>query len=357
VTPADAQNWALLTDVGHVRTHNEDSVMAQPPLFVVADGLGGHEAGEVASSIAVETLRDTAPKRADAKALGRAVRAANREVIRAAREGYGRSGMGTTITAAIVEGSHIAVAHVGDSRAYLLHDGMLERVTADHSMVADMVRRGQITEEESRIHPHRSVITRALGTDPNMYADTYDVDASAGDRLLLASDGLTGMLTDAEITALLLEHRDPQDAARMLVDAANDAGGVDNISVVVVDIEGQTTASAGRDRRIRSWAAAAAWVLVALLVAGGIAAGVYRYASNRAYLIAENGVVVIYRGVPGNFAGLTLSWRSETTTLPVSVLPPAQQARVREGITVDNLAEAKALLEEYRSRATTGASP
>ncbi len=349
--------WAALTDVGQVRTHNEDSVVASPPLFVVADGLGGHEAGEVASSIAVETLRDTAPKRADAKALGRAVRAANREVIRAAREGFGKSGMGTTITAAVVEGGHIAVAHVGDSRAYLLHGGVLQRVTADHSMVADMVRRGQITEEESRIHPHRSVITRALGTDPNMYADTYDVDASSGDRLLLASDGLTGMLTDTEIASLLTENRDPQVAAQSLIDAANDVGGYDNISVVVVDIEGESAGSIARGRRARSWASAAAWLFVALLVAGGIAAGVYRYASNRAYLIEQAGYVAIYRGVPGSFAGITLSWPSETTTLPVSVLPPAQQARVREGITVDSLAEARQLLDQYRSAASTVTAP
>ena len=234
MTPRAKQSWAALTDIGRVRTHNEDSVLAQPPLFVVADGLGGHEAGEVASSIAVETLRDHAPRRPDAKALARAVKAANREVIRSAREGFGKAGMGTTMTAAIVEGTHIAIAHVGDSRAYLLHEEVLSRVSEDHSMVADMIRRGQLTEAESRYHPNRSVITRALGTDPNMLADTYELDASPGDRLMLCSDGLTGMLEDGLICEILSQHSAPDIAARQLVDAANDAGGHDNITVLLV---------------------------------------------------------------------------------------------------------------------------
>jgi serine/threonine protein phosphatase PrpC len=238
VTARAKNSWAALTDIGRVRTHNEDSVLAQPPLYVVADGLGGHEAGEVASSVAVETLRDHAPRRPDAKALARAVKAANREVIRSAREGFGKQGMGTTMTAAIVEGTRIAIAHVGDSRAYLLHEGSLLRVSEDHSMVADMIRRGQLTEAEARYHPNRSVITRALGTDPNMLADTYELDASPGDRLLLCSDGLTSMLEDGMIAEILTEYRTPDTAAHMLVDSANDAGGHDNVSVIVIDIEG-----------------------------------------------------------------------------------------------------------------------
>jgi serine/threonine protein phosphatase PrpC len=229
-------DYAAVTDIGRVRSHNEDSILAQPPLFVVADGLGGHEAGEVASSIAIETVRDHAPKRADAKALGRAVRAANREVIRAAGEGIGRTGMGTTLTAAIVEGTRIAVAHVGDSRAYLLHGTQLQRVTEDHSMVADLVRRGEITEQESRVHPNRSIITRALGSEANMEADVLEVEASEGDRLLLCSDGLTGMLDDAAIARILGQYRDPEVTAHALVAAANEGGGQDNISVVIVDI-------------------------------------------------------------------------------------------------------------------------
>ena len=289
MTARTKHNWAALTDIGRVRTHNEDSVLAQPPLFVVADGLGGHEAGEVASSIAVETLRDHAPRRPDAKALARAVKAANREVIRSAREGFGRQGMGTTMTAAIVEGTRIAIAHVGDSRAYLLHESTLTRVSEDHSMVADMIRRGQLTEAESRYHPNRSVITRALGSDPNMVADTYELDASPGDRLLLCTDGLTGMLEDGMICEVLEQYRSADAAARTLVDAANDAGGHDNISVIVVDIEGSAHSPRGSlidasgARSGRGWLAVIGWLLLFALAVGVASYGAYNYARSRAY--------------------------------------------------------------------------
>ena len=237
MTPRTKQSWTALSDIGRVRTHNEDSVLAQPPLFVVADGLGGHEAGEVASAIAVETLRDHAPRRPDAKALARAVKAANREVIRAAREGYGKAGMGTTMTAAIVEGNRIVLAHVGDSRAYLLHAGALQQLTDDHSMVADMIRRGQLSEAEARYHPNRSVITRALGTDPAVVADTYELTAGAGDRLLLCSDGLTGMLEDESLRRILQGPGGPAEWVDRMIDDANRRGGLDNITAICVRID------------------------------------------------------------------------------------------------------------------------
>ncbi|MDY0087561.1 MAG: Stp1/IreP family PP2C-type Ser/Thr phosphatase [Coriobacteriia bacterium] len=339
--------YAGLTDIGRVRTHNEDSVLLEPPLFVVADGLGGHEAGEVASSIAVASLLDAAPARADSKALGRAVREANRAVIMAAREGRGREGMGTTLTAAVVEGLRITVAHVGDSRAYLLHGDVLERVTRDHSMVADMIAQGTLTEEEARVHPNRSVITRALGTDPNMYADIYEIDASPGDRLLLCSDGLTGMLTDEQIAEMLGEYGDPELAARALVDAANDAGGHDNISVVIVDISGTAHVTPGRPHR--TWLAVLIWTLALLAVVSIAVGGTYRYASDRAFLIAEDGVVVVYRGLPGEFASVSLNWRAEETTIPVSLLDPVAASRLTSGIQVENLKAAGALVEQYRA--------
>lgn len=361
------QTWAALSDIGRVRTHNEDSVLAQPPLFVVADGLGGHEAGEVASSMAVETLRDHAPRKPDAKALARAVRAANREVMRAAREGLGRQGMGTTMTAAIVEGTRIAIAQVGDSRAYLLHAGQLERVTEDHSMVADMIRMGQLTEAESRYHPNRSVITRALGTDPNMTADPYEFDADPGDRLLLCSDGLTSMLEDAAIGEMLAQYRDPTVAARALVDAANDAGGHDNISVVIVDVEGEgSRAGAAVDpsgtRAGRGMLAIIGWVLLFAVVVGGIAYGTWRYAWSRAYVTqtasaapsegaTTTAVVTVYRGVPGTLAGITLNQLVEQTTIPVSALPPGDQAKVARTVRLNNLSDAEELVAKYRALA------
>lgn len=339
------QNWAAVSDIGRVRTHNEDAVLAQPPLFVLADGLGGHEAGEVASSIAVETVRDHAPRRADAPALARAVKSANRAVIRAAREGVGRAGMGTTLTAALVEGSRIVLAHVGDSRAYLLHGRDLERLTEDHSMVADLIRRGQLTEAESRVHPNRSVITRALGTDGNMAADTYELQAEPGDRLLLCSDGLTGMLEDTRIAEILGSYRDPGTAAHELIDAANEAGGHDNISVVIVDIE--TAADAGSKPRL-SWLAILAWIAAFALIVAGIGYGSYRYAYSRAYLIEQDGVVAVYRGVPGELAGYSLSWTIEVSDVRVNELPPGIQRRLADGEQADNVSAALGQLETYR---------
>lgn len=357
--------YAALTHVGRVREHNEDSLLAEPPLFAVADGLGGHLAGEIASKIAIDTLVEGAPRHADSKALARAVHAANRAVVQAAEEGTGRSGMGTTLTAAIVEGTHIALAHVGDSRAYLMRGRTLERVTEDHSMVADMIRRGTLTEEESRIHPHRSVVTRALGTDPNMCADTYDVEARVGDRLLLASDGLTGMLTDAEIAEVLGAGGDTQQTAKALVDAANDAGGQDNISVVVVDIGGTDLGAAAqrvvagvreRDAAIRSWLAVLVWILVAAAIVSGIAYMTWRYARAQAYVTEENGVVVVYRGVPGTFAGISLHWRETETTIPVDSLDAVVAGRLKDEIRVENLSAADALIEQYRSQAASRAA-
>ena len=353
MNPRTKQSWAALSDIGRVRTHNEDSVLAQPPLFVVADGLGGHEAGEVASSIAIETLRDHAPRRPDAKALARAVKAANREVIRSAREGYGKQGMGTTMTAAIVEGLNIAIAHVGDSRAYLLRSGQLEQITDDHSMVADMIRRGQLTESEARYHPNRSVITRALGTDPAVVADTYELTAGPGDRLLLCSDGLTGMLEDAMIAETLATYADPDEAARALVEAANDAGGHDNISVVIVDFGG-TSAVRGAAvdpsgaRSGRGWLALIGWLLLFGLIVGGAVFSAYHVAGSRAYISTDNGYVVVNSGVPGSFAGFTLSTRAIDTTISVADLDIALQARLKNGLTVDSLEEAQRVLDSYR---------
>lgn len=347
------QGWVALTDVGRVRTHNEDAVLASPPLFVVADGLGGHEAGEVASSIAVETLRDHAPRRADASALARAVRAANQEVLRAAREGIGRTGMGTTMTAAIIEETRVVLAQVGDSRAYLLRDSTLTRLTQDHSMVADMIRGGQLTEAEARVHPHRSVITRALGTDPDMTSDTFEVDGEPGDRLLLCSDGLTGMLTDDRIAQILGGYRDPSTAGHALIDAANESGGQDNISVVIVDLANDGAPNRGpreSERGIRGLIAVLGWLLVAALIVGGIGFGSYSYARSRAFVTQEDGFVVVYRGVPGSVGTLSLSWFVSRTSILVADLDPGEQRRINEVREFESLEAASAYVESLQPR-------
>jgi protein phosphatase len=348
------RSYAGLSDVGRSRAHNEDAVLLSPPLFAVADGLGGHQAGEVASTLAIEKLMENAPAHADAKALGRAARTANKAVIEAAKNGTGREGMGTTLTAAIVEGTHIAVAHVGDSRAYVLHAGVLERITEDHSMVADMIRQGTLTEEESRVHPNRSVITRALGSDPNMYADTFEVTASPGDRLLLCSDGLTGMLDDDQILDALTAYSDPEVASHALIDAANAAGGQDNISVVIVEIAGDGERA---PKKPRTWLAALIWTLAALALIAGAAWAMNAYARSQAYVIDESGFVVLYRGIPGEFAGYEPSWLEKETTITARHLGPATSARLVQGIQVESVDAGHELLAEYRIIAARVATP
>ncbi len=341
---------------GLVRSVNEDSVLADAPLYAVADGLGGHEAGEVASKLALRALLHNAPRRADAKGLARAARAANAEVIEAAAAGRGREGMGTTLTAAMVQGTTIAIAHVGDSRAYLLEGGKLARITEDHSLVADMVRAGSLDEEGARWHPNRSVITRALGTDPNMVADVYEVTASPGDRLLLCTDGLHGMIDDGEIERLLGSGMDPETTARALVDAALEAGGQDNVSVVVVDLTDADHAIQGARSAARR-AAPLLWLLVAAGLVAGAVWATWRYADSRAFLVEEKGLVAVYRGIPGSFAGLTLAWRHAETTIPVDALPAHTASRLRTGIVQEDLESAYEAVARYRSLASRPATP
>ena len=356
MTAAHDPGYAGDSNVGRVRSDNEDAFLLAPPLFAVADGLGGHQAGEVASALAIDTLLETAPRAADLKALGRAVRQANTAVIEAAATGRGKPGMGTTLTAVMLDGTRLAVAHVGDSRAYLLHLGTLEQLTDDHSLVADLVRQGRITAEESRTHPNRSVITRALGSDMDMMADAFEAQAAPGDRLLLATDGLTSMVPDDEIAHVLATSPTPDAAVDELIDRALAAGGQDNVTVVVVDIESQGgRAPKGRGAARSLWARAL-WLVAALAVVGTAAWAARSYAASKAYLIDEDGYVAVYEGVPGTFAGLTLNERSDVTTVPVSALDPITAARLGQGIQVDGLGDATALVETYRLRAAETSS-
>ena len=330
----------------------------------MADGLGGHQAGEVASALALDVLEKRAPKHADAHALDEAARAANDAVIEAAREGRGRTGMGTTLTAAVVEDARLVISHVGDSRAYLLHAGALSRLTQDHSMVADMIRQGTLTEEESRSHPNRSVITRALGSDPDMLPDSFDVDVTVGDRLMLSSDGLHGQVSDAEIGEILSRATEPGTAVRALIDAANDAGGADNVTVVVVDIGSGSRASVSvsTDAAVKprptaaqtaaTWLGRLAWVVAVAAVLAGAWFSVKAWADSRAYLRADNGLVTVYQGVPGQFAGMRLDSLAETTDVAVDRLRPDIAARLTEpgGVQVASLAAARALVRQYRSQ-------
>lgn len=348
--------YAGASDLGRVRSENEDALLMSPPLFAVADGLGGHQAGEVASRIAIDTLLEKAPRRPDHKALGRAVRAANVAVMDAAVDGRGRTGMGTTLTAVMVEGLRLEVAHVGDSRAYLYSDGRLERLTEDHSMVADLVRSGTLTEEESRNHPNRSVITRALGSDPNMSADTFAADASPGDRLLLATDGLTALVTDEGIADILARHDDPAEAVEALIAAAQLAGGYDNITCVVVNLGGGESHTATPAARAGVWAPRLLWLVSAAAIVALAAYGTYTYANSRAYLIDEGGRVAVHRGIPGSFAGVRLDWPAYRSDVQTAKLPPVIAQRLKTGVRAESVSAADALVQEYRMEASQGAS-
>ena len=246
-----------VTDAGKVRQNNEDALLVgdgkDETLFVVADGIGGFEAGEVASSLAVEVLRDLQPDEPFDAAIGEA----NRRIVAAGRGDEKLSGMGTTVVAIRFGGTQrepvAEVAHVGDSRAYLMRGGDMRPITEDHSLVAELVRSGDLTRDQAAEHPQKNLITRALGADEEVDVDTAVLPVEAGDRILLCSDGLSDMVPEGGISLILAESpEDPEKAARGLVSAALDAGGNDNITVVVVDVREQPQPETGtRDRRER----------------------------------------------------------------------------------------------------------
>lgn len=335
------------TEIGNVREHNEDSLTVLPPLFAVADGMGGHEAGEVASEITINTLNDLAPQSADAEALARAVVAANLNVIKAPSQGVGREGMGTTLTAAILEKERLVIAQVGDSRAYLLHNGSLQQLTRDHSLMADMIEAGQLTEAEARVHPNRSVITRAIGSDPHMQPDLYELNVETGDRLLLCSDGICGMIEDHEIASIMRQAPSAQSCADQLVEAALAEGGFDNATAVVVDVEGFKAVR--EKKQARKSKALAIGVIVCLLAALACAvfAGYY-YVNNSAYLIEQDGKVAVYRGLNEELFGIPLSNLEYTSGVEVDKLNPGVANRIKEGMAVGSLEEANNLITTYQ---------
>ena len=344
------------TDVGCVRDHNEDSLVVAPPLFAVADGMGGHAAGEVASEIAVNVLAELAPKDLDGAALEHAVEEANHEIIRAARDGRGREGMGTTLTACMLENERLVIAQVGDSRAYLLHHGKLQQLTRDHSLMADMIEAGQLTPEEARHHPQRSVITRALGSDPNTRPDMYEINVETGDRLLVCSDGLSSMIEDEQIEAVMRRVPDPQRCASQLVNEAIAAGGHDNVTVIVSNVTG--FAEKRRRKLARKTKFSVALVLVLFLaILGGGAWGVHTWLHTTAYLGEDNGKVAVYEGVPADFLGMPLYKQQEVTDVSVDSLQPGTATRLQEGIRVDNMDAAQDLVQQYREEAAQRSKP
>ncbi|HEV3001133.1 MAG TPA: Stp1/IreP family PP2C-type Ser/Thr phosphatase [Solirubrobacteraceae bacterium] len=247
---------------GRQRRANEDSVYARAPLFAVADGMGGAQAGEIASRVAIETLGEArVPEGAAEQRLAEIVLEANDRIHALSRQDQSRAGMGTTLTVLLVGDDEVTIAHVGDSRAYRYRGGGLERLTDDHSLVEELRRQGRLTEEEADEHPQRSIITRALGPEGHVEVDTRTWPARDGDVFLVCSDGLTTMLKEEAIAETLRSTPSLRDAGERLIDAANDAGGRDNISVVLVrvgavdggarDARGEQATSAG-DEALRT---------------------------------------------------------------------------------------------------------
>lgn len=339
--------WGARSDVGLVRSHNEDSFLLRAPLFAVCDGMGGHAAGEVASSLAVDTIAAKAPAIADDTLLGAAVEAANVAIIDGAEAGVGKPGMGCTASCAVIKGNQMAVAHVGDSRIYLLRQGSLVRVTHDHSYVEELVDAGEITADEARVHPSRSIITRALGSDRDMYADHFTIEVRNGDRVILCSDGLSGMVGDHEIETLAVSSATPQAAADKLVSAALTAGGSDNVTVIVVDVldDGQRT-----KRRRAFFRSLFRAILVAACLVAACTAAFAAFANGSYYLADNDGTVAIYQGVQGDLLGIPLSGVLETTTVEVDDLPQTVQQQLEEGIPFQSEEDARDAVESYRDQ-------
>ena len=246
------------TDVGRQRSANEDDFVLAPPFFAVADGMGGAKAGEVASAMATEVFEGESDSGEPAETqLARILREANRRIYDLAVADESHRGMGTTLTAAKVTGDDISLGHVGDSRAYRMRDGELEQLTKDHSLVAELERSGQITAEAAEHHPQRSIITRALGPEPDVEVDTYTITGREGDLFLLCSDGLTSMISDEEIGSILRSADSLDAAADALVRAANQSGGKDNITVVLFRVGPAGDGVPGEDETIAGQVSAA----------------------------------------------------------------------------------------------------
>jgi protein phosphatase len=237
--------YAVASDTGRRRRRNEDNYVVAPPLFAVADGMGGAQAGEVASRLAASALQaGDSDGREGLDRVDALIQEANRRIFDRASNDPAASGMGTTMTVALVEGMTVAIGHVGDSRAYLVRGEQMEQLTDDHSLVAELQKSGELSEQEAQMHPQRSVITRAVGTDPDVDVDRFTIEAQEGDVFLICSDGLTDMVEDEEILELVHRNRDDLDkAVKALVAAANRVGGEDNITAVAFRVSADTPTS------------------------------------------------------------------------------------------------------------------
>jgi protein phosphatase len=374
------------SDVGRQRSANEDSLVVRPPLFAVADGMGGARAGEVASAVAVEAVETARESGEPAEAqLAGIVRDANRRIYDLAVADESRRGMGTTLTLAKVHDGEVSLAHVGDSRAYRMRDGELSQLTRDHSLVAELERSGQITPEAAEHHPQRSIITRALGPEPDVEVDTYTLAGRDGDLFLICSDGLTSMISDEEVTSILRSAESLDAAAEALVRAANQSGGKDNITVILFRLgeaepeaepetleplpgDQDTIAGGLRAEELQAAAAAAPQadapdatiihrraepppragapppaaprrrrrgrrvlgLVLALILVGAVLGGLYAL-SRQVYFVGTNdgGLVTVYRGIPYDLPfGIQLYQQDYASGMPARAIPARRRDRV-----------------------------
>jgi PPM family protein phosphatase len=405
--------FAAATDVGRMRKNNEDSYLSSKPVAAVADGMGGHSAGEVASAIAIEelaALRDRGPwgnETAATDDLRQAILRANRRIREMAASDRKLNGMGTTLVALLEDGDMVHMANVGDSRGYLLRQGELSQVTVDHSLVQELVDDGRLSPEDAERHPQRSVITRALGIDPEVEFDLFTYKLQVGDRLLLCSDGLSDVVEPAQIRKVLLRVRSAQRAARELVTVANEQGGPDNITVIVVDavdeaaadVEeagGDTTgdlaagsatgalpvvddAELDGDRRAGGGGGRAARAakdrslamhrrLQRVLIAGIVVVAVAALlVAGRSFLFSrywvgfDGDTVAVFQGVPGDVAGIRFSRLVEHSPVSRAQVPPGYAARLEDGVQADDLADARSIAlcapQVFSPDGCTGAAP
>lgn len=382
------------SDVGRVRDGNEDSFLLQEPYFAVADGMGGHLAGDVASRIAVQTISEhTDDGSAGPEGLERAVKDANAAIYSKASSDPSLHGMGTTCTLALVDGSNLHIAHVGDSRAYLLRNDDISLLTEDHTLVGRMVKEGRLQPEEAERHPQRSIITRALGVDAEVEVDLLTIPVEIGDRVLLCSDGLTSMISAETIHEILSRNKDPQTAVEKLIEAANEAGGEDNITAVLLafeeegggvaahvadaaalgadaprrrentqpgadreqatgafDVSKGHIAAVGRERT--SHPILVTVLLIAAVLVAAAAAFKYLIVENSYYVAAtDEGRVGIFRGLPDEVLGMTFQEVVETSEVRVDELPDFLVEDLEDAIESDSLEDARSTLANLEERA------
>lgn len=366
--------WGSATDVGAVREVNQDSLLVAEPLFAVADGMGGHQGGEVASATALEILQETFDGGASKADLLEAVRRANAKVWDKAQLDENLHGMGTTLTAIAkvkddeTDSDVIAIVNVGDSRTYLVRDDELQQLTLDHSFVEEMVRAGELSAEDAESHPKRNILTRALGVEPTVEADLEVVAPQPGDRLLLCSDGLVRELTDDQVAAVLRRLKDPDEAARELVSQAKAHGGHDNITVVIVDVDGDPNDPVAMKLPVRpakkakpqkahkgprlQWLTFRVVIFttaVLVLIVLGCASAVW-YARSSYYVGVQGQQLVIYRGRPQPVLWFHATV-TERTNVSTSQILPSQLPRVEAGASQSSLAAAQKYVQNLTAEA------